>query len=62
MFAGAVAGLWIGMIIGGNLFTDLELFDMSGYEFFGTIGAFVGAILGLAGGFRLRKNKDSIQP
>lgn len=58
MFAGAIAGLWVGMIIGGNLFTDMELFGMSGYELFGTIGVLLGAILGLTGGLMLRKNRE----
>lgn len=61
MFAGAFAGLWLGMIVGGNLFTDVELFDMVGYELFGTIGALVGAILGLYGGLMLKRSKDNIQ-
>jgi hypothetical protein len=62
MFAGAFAGLWIGMIIGGNLFTNVELFGMFGYELFGTIGALVGAILGLTGGLMLKRGNNSIQP
>lgn len=62
MIAGAFAGLWIGMIIGGNLFTNVELFGMFGYELFGTIGVLVGAILGLAGGLMLKRGNNSIQP
>lgn len=60
MFVGAFIGLWIGMIIGGNLFTNVELFNMSGYELFGTLGAFTGAILGLTAGFMMKKTKDHI--
>ena len=60
-FAGAFAGLWIGMIIGGNLFTNVELFGMFGYELFGTIGALVGAILGLTGGLMFKRGQDIIE-
>lgn len=45
---GAIVGLWLGMFIGGNFFTDVLINNVSGYELFGTIGFIAGAILGLA--------------
>lgn len=44
---GAIIGLWLGMFIGGNFFTDVLINNVSGYELFGTIGFIAGAILGL---------------
>lgn len=44
---GAIMGLWLGMFIGGNFFTDMQMYNMSGYELFGTLGFIAGAILGL---------------
>ncbi len=42
---GALLGLWFGMFIGGNFFTDVEFLNMVGYELFGTIGLIAGVVL-----------------
>lgn len=42
---GALFGLWLGMFIGGNFFTDVEFLNMVGYELFGTIGLIAGVVL-----------------
>lgn len=42
---GALLGLWFGMFIGGNFFTDVEFLNMVGYELFGIIGLIAGVVL-----------------
>lgn len=42
---GALLGLWFGMFIGGNFFTDVKFLNMVGYELFGIIGLIAGVVL-----------------
>lgn len=49
---GAVFGLIIGAMLGGNLFTEFEFAGVRGYEAAGNLGALIGAAIGtIAGAF-----------
>lgn len=46
MVLGAVSGLFVGALIGGNFASNLQLFGLRGYEATGILGLGVGLILG----------------
>lgn len=54
-FFGMILGLITGMNIGGNYFTDFVFLGSRGYEATGTIGSFVGLLIGALTGFLLSR-------
>lgn len=58
---GYVIGLFVGINIGGNYFTDFHFMSGVGYEATGYLGGIIGAIVGLLLGIFLyvkRSNKN----